>query len=72
MARRLAFWILAVTLLALTPFRSPAPLVYIPGEGWYYETYGEKQKAAGHYQHVIRMHEHIHPLAQAMWRSATN
>jgi len=44
MARRLAFWILAVTLLALTPFRSPAPLVYIPGEGWYYETYGENGK----------------------------
>jgi len=41
MARRLAFWILAVTLLALTPLRSPAPLVYIPGEGWYYENYGE-------------------------------
>jgi outer membrane protein assembly factor BamD len=44
MARRLAFWILAVTLLALTPFRSPAPLVYIPGEGWYYESYGENGK----------------------------
>jgi outer membrane protein assembly factor BamD len=35
---------LAVTLLALTPFRSPAPLVYIPGEGWYYESYGENGK----------------------------
>ncbi|MBW8863669.1 MAG: outer membrane protein assembly factor BamD [Verrucomicrobia bacterium] len=30
-----------VTLLALTPFRSPAPIVFIPGEGWYYENYGE-------------------------------
>ena len=30
-----------VTLLALTPFRSPAPIVFIPGEGWYYESYGE-------------------------------
>ena len=44
MASRLAFWILVVTLLALTPFRSPAPLVYLPGEGWYYETYGENGK----------------------------
>jgi len=41
MASRLAFWILMVTLLALTPFRSPAPIVFIPGEGWYYESYGE-------------------------------
>ncbi len=44
MASRLAFWILVVTLLALTPFRSPAPLTYIPGEGWYYESYGENGK----------------------------
>jgi hypothetical protein len=26
----------------LLPFRSPAPLYYTPGEGWYYEPYGEK------------------------------
>ena len=26
------------------PFRSPAPLVYTPGEGWYYEPYGETAK----------------------------
>ena len=44
MASRLAFWFLVVTLLALTPFRSPAPLVFIPGEGWYYENYGENSK----------------------------
>jgi outer membrane protein assembly factor BamD len=42
MASRLTFWILLVTLLALTPWRSPAPLNYVPGEGWYYEPYGEK------------------------------
>ena len=41
MASRLSFWILLVALIALLPFRSPAPLVYIPGEGWYYESYGE-------------------------------
>ena len=44
MAKRLSFWILIVTILALTPFRSPAPLTYIPGEGWYYESYGENGK----------------------------
>ena len=38
----------------------------------YYETYGEKQKAAGHYQHVIRADEHMAPLAQAMWDFATH
>lgn len=44
MARRLAFWIVVVTLLALTPLRSPAPLVFVPGEGWYFESYGENGK----------------------------
>jgi outer membrane protein assembly factor BamD len=34
-----------VLLLGLTaglPFRSPAPLYYTPGEGWYYEPFGQK------------------------------
>lgn len=31
---------LALLLLMVTPFRSPAPLIYRPGEGWSYETYG--------------------------------
>jgi len=44
MFSRLAFWLVVVTLLALTPFRSPAPLVFVPGEGWYYESYGENGK----------------------------
>ena len=44
MANRLSFWLLLVTIVALTPFRSPAPLTYIPGEGWYYESYGENGK----------------------------
>ena len=35
----------AVTLcVALIPFRSPAPLIYTPGEGWYYESYGTTAK----------------------------
>jgi outer membrane protein assembly factor BamD len=44
MASRLSFWILLAAFVALLPFRSPAPLVYIPGEGWYYESYGETLK----------------------------
>lgn len=37
----------------------------------YYETYGEKQVAAGHYKHVIRYKEHIQPIAQALHRVLT-
>jgi outer membrane protein assembly factor BamD len=44
MNRRISFWVLLVALVALAPFRSPAPLVYIPGEGWYYEPFGENMK----------------------------
>ena len=33
----------------------------------YYETYGEKQKAAGHYQHVIRQRDHLLPVVHALW-----
>lgn len=44
MNRRLLFGILLVGCVVLLPFRSPAPLVYVPGEGWYYESYGENAK----------------------------
>jgi outer membrane assembly lipoprotein YfiO len=40
MSRRFAYLILITGLVALFPFRSPAPLVYTPGEGWAYESYG--------------------------------
>ena len=33
----------------------------------YYELYGERQVAAGHYKHVLRYREHILPLAHALW-----
>lgn len=33
----------------------------------YYEVYGEKQKAAGYYQHVIRHREHLLPIVEALW-----
>lgn len=41
MNRRLGFWFLLVVTAVLLPSRSPAPLMYVPGEGWYYEPYGE-------------------------------
>jgi outer membrane protein assembly factor BamD len=42
MNRRFIFYFLFAAFTALLPFRSPAPLFYTPGEGWYYEPYGEK------------------------------
>ena len=42
MSYRRIFLLLAVAFAALLPFRSPAPLYYTPGEGWYYEPYGTK------------------------------
>ncbi len=33
----------------------------------FYEAYGEKLVAAGHYQEVIRHREHVLPLASALW-----
>ncbi len=40
MNRRLALFFCVITLWMLTPFRSPAPLIYTPGEGWVYEPVG--------------------------------
>jgi outer membrane protein assembly factor BamD len=42
MNRRFVFLLLLVAGAMLLPFRAPAPLYYTPGEGWYYEPYGEK------------------------------
>ncbi|HEY1661981.1 MAG TPA: outer membrane protein assembly factor BamD [Verrucomicrobiae bacterium] len=39
--RSIFLWLL-IAFVMLLPFRSPAPLYYSPGEGWYYESYGEK------------------------------
>jgi outer membrane protein assembly factor BamD len=30
--------------VVLFPFRAPAPLFYVPGEGWYYESFGQNGK----------------------------
>jgi outer membrane protein assembly factor BamD len=40
MNRRFIFLIFFSTFLVLLPFRSPAPLIYTPGEGWIYEPVG--------------------------------
>lgn len=39
--RLVLFWFVLTTIVVLLPSRSPAPLMYIPGEGWYYEPFGE-------------------------------
>jgi outer membrane protein assembly factor BamD len=44
MNRRFALFFLFSILLVLTPFRSPAPLIYTPGEGWTYEPVGSQGK----------------------------
>ncbi|HTR43290.1 MAG TPA: tetratricopeptide repeat protein [Pseudomonadales bacterium] len=42
MSYRRILLILAVAFIGMLPFRSPAPLYYTPGEGWYYLPYGTK------------------------------
>lgn len=42
MNRRFGLVTLLIAVAALVPLRAPAPLTYVPGEGWYYEPYGEK------------------------------
>jgi outer membrane protein assembly factor BamD (BamD/ComL family) len=44
MNRRFVFLILLSASLVLIPFRSPAPWIYTPGEGWHYEEVGEQGK----------------------------
>jgi outer membrane protein assembly factor BamD len=44
MKLRFGIWILLFVVVVLLPSRSPAPLIYVPGEGWYYENYGETGK----------------------------
>ena len=44
MNRRFGFLFLVAAAVVLFPFRAPAPLFYVPGEGWYYELYGQNAK----------------------------
>jgi hypothetical protein len=51
----------------LRPVNKPDNLLR-PGEIPFYELYGEKMVAAGHYQETIRYREHFRPLEEAVWR----
>jgi outer membrane protein assembly factor BamD (BamD/ComL family) len=44
MNRRSVFLCLVIAGTVLLPLRSPAPLVFYPGEGWVYERYGSEGK----------------------------
>ncbi|MGA2246105.1 MAG: outer membrane protein assembly factor BamD [Verrucomicrobiota bacterium] len=44
MKLRFALWTLFLAVMVLWPSRSPAPLIFVPGEGWYYESYGTHTK----------------------------
>ena len=44
MNRRSLFWLLTLACLLAFPSRSPAPLIYRPGEGWTYEPVGGEGK----------------------------
>jgi outer membrane protein assembly factor BamD len=44
MNRRFGFLLVIIACVVLFPFRAPAPLFYVPGEGWYYESYGQNVK----------------------------
>lgn len=44
MNRRFVLLLLLSAFLVLIPFRSPAPLIYTPGEGWTYEAVGGEGK----------------------------
>jgi hypothetical protein len=48
----------------------PGPGEYACQQPPFYESYGEQQVAAGHYQKVLRYHEHMAPLAAALRRYA--
>lgn len=37
-------WLCVLTLCVVLPYRSPAPLIYTPGEGWRYEKAGSEGK----------------------------
>jgi outer membrane protein assembly factor BamD len=44
MNRRFILFFAIAAFVGLLPFRSPAPLIYAPGEGWYYEPAGSNAK----------------------------
>ncbi len=44
MNRSFALLLFVIACVVLVPFRAPAPLFYVPGEGWYYEMYGQNAR----------------------------
>ena len=44
MNRRLGLLVIVAACVVLFPFRASAPLYYVPGEGWYYELYGQNAR----------------------------
>jgi outer membrane protein assembly factor BamD len=44
MKRSFGLLLFVAACVLLFPFRAPAPLFYVPGEGWYYEMYGQNNK----------------------------
>lgn len=52
----------------LRPVDNRAGADVVWGASPFYELYGEKLVAAGHYDRVIRYREHVVPLATALWR----
>jgi outer membrane protein assembly factor BamD len=44
MKLRFGVWISLVAVVVLLPLRAPAPLFFVPGEGWYYESAGSSAK----------------------------
>ena len=44
MSRRLIVFCLVLASVVMLPVRSPAPLIYTPGEGWYYQLFGGNTK----------------------------
>jgi len=51
----------------LRPVENCAGAGNVLEEPLFYEAYGEKLVAAGHYKEVIRYREHLVPLAEALW-----
>ena len=56
------FGVAPFTIECLQPTTAVAGFAAEPAGKPYYEEYGEKQVAAGHYADVIRYREHVQPL----------
>jgi hypothetical protein len=55
----------------LRPVSNRAGVLRQSAEPLFYELYGAKLVAAGHYSQAIRFREHMLPLAEAIWKGVT-